>query len=69
MDLADARVDTAKGVVVCSTSTRRPAALLHARGFPMGVLHTFDYPLYFFDIRANAKARAEHFLASHPAPD
>jgi hypothetical protein len=34
----------------------------------MGVLHTFDYPLYFFSVRANAKARAEHFLASHPAP-
>jgi hypothetical protein len=26
------------------------------------VLHTFDYPLYFFDIRANAANRVEHFF-------
>jgi len=31
----------------------------------MGVLHTFDYPLYFFDVRANAANRVEHFFAKN----
>ena len=65
-NLADARVDKRKGVVVCSTVPADQPPYYNAHGFPMGVLHTFDYPLYFFSVRANAKARAEHFLASHP---
>ena len=65
LNLADARVDKAKGVVICSTHRRGTAALLHARRLPQGVLHTFDYPLYFFDVRANAADRVEHFFASH----
>ena len=66
MNLADARVDKKKGVVICSTVPADQPPYYDAHGFPMGVLHTFDYPLYFFSVRANAKARAEHFLASHP---
>lgn len=66
MNLADARVDKTKGVVICSTVPADQPPYYDAHGFPMGVLHTFDYPLYFFSVRANAKARAEHFLASHP---
>ena len=31
----------------------------------MGVLHTFDYPLYFFSVRANATDRVDHFFAKH----
>ena len=64
--LADARVDKRRGVVVCSTVPADQSPYYTAQGFPEGVLHTFDYPLYFFSVRANAKARAEHFLASHP---
>jgi hypothetical protein len=63
MNLADARVDKRKGVVVCSTVPADQPPYYNGNGFPMGVLHTFDYPLYFFSVRANAKARAEHFLA------
>lgn len=59
MNLADARVDKAKGVVICSTVN--PAD--YQFGFPEGVFHTFDYPFYFFDIRANAANRVEHFFA------
>ena len=66
MYLADARVDKKKGVVICSTVPADQPPYFNANGFPMGVLHTFDYPLYFFSVRANAKARAEHFLAGHP---
>jgi hypothetical protein len=29
------------------------------------VLHPFDYPLYFFDVRANAANRAAHFFAKN----
>jgi Protein of unknown function (DUF3089) len=60
LGLADARIDKAKGVVICSTVN--PAA--YQFGFPEGVYHTFDYPFYFFDIRANAANRVQHFLAS-----
>jgi hypothetical protein len=31
----------------------------------MGVLHTFDYPLYFFSVRANAAARVAHYFATN----
>ena len=61
--LCDARVDVARGVVVCSTVD--PAD--YVSGFPLGVYHTFDIPFYYFDIRANAANRIEHFLATHPA--
>ncbi len=64
MNLADATVDTAKGVVVCSTIDASAPPYYTPGGFPMGVLHTFDYPLYFFDIRANAANRIAHFLGT-----
>jgi pimeloyl-ACP methyl ester carboxylesterase len=62
-DLADARVDKAKGVVVCSTISAAAPPYYTPGGFPMGVLHTFDYPLYFFSVRANAANRVQHFFA------
>jgi hypothetical protein len=63
MGLADARVDKAKGVVICSTVNPAAPPYFTRGGFPMGVLHTFDYPLYFFDVRANAAERVEYFFA------
>ena len=67
LGLADARVDRKKGVVICSTVPAGQPPYYNAHGFPKGVLHTFDYPLYFFSIGANAAERAQHFLAAHPA--
>ena len=64
-NVADACVDTAKGVVVCSTIDSAAPPYFTPGGFPMGVLHTFDYPLYFFSVRANAANRAAHFFAEH----
>jgi hypothetical protein len=64
-DVADARVDQAKGVVVCSTIDASAPPYFKPGGFPMGVLHTFDYPLYFFSVRANAADRVGHFFAEH----
>jgi len=69
LNLADARVDKEKGVVVCGTVPWDKPPYFTPGGFPKGVLHSFDYPLYFFSVRANAKARAEHFLAGHPGFD
>jgi hypothetical protein len=65
MNLADARVNKTKGVVICSTIDPAQPPYFTPGGFPQGVLHTFDYPLYFFDVRANAHARVEHYFASH----
>ncbi len=31
-----------------------------------GVYHTYDYPFYFYSIRANAQNRVEHYLAENP---
>ena len=61
--LADARVNMAKGVVICSTINPANPPYYNPGGFPMGVLHPFDYPFYFFDIRANAANRVERFFA------
>jgi hypothetical protein len=67
MGLADARVDAKKGVVICGTVNREDPPYYIPGGFPMGVFHTFDYPFYFFDVRANAYERVRHFFAEHPA--
>jgi hypothetical protein len=64
-NVADARVDNTKGVVVCSSIDSSAPPYFTPGGFPMGVLHTFDYPLYFFSVRANAANRVEHFFAEH----
>ena len=34
-------------------------------GRPFILLHGFDYPLYFFSVRANAGDRIRHFFAKH----
>ncbi|MDO4289397.1 MAG: DUF3089 domain-containing protein [Eubacterium sp.] len=56
---ADAQLDLKRGVVVCSTV---PAADFRVIGqeaaFPQGVMHTADYPLYYYDLRKNAEERA-----------
>ena len=62
-NIADARVDKAKGVVICSTVDAAHAPYFNSHGFPMGVLHTFDYALYFFSVRANAADRVAHYFA------
>jgi len=62
-NVADARVDKAKGVVICSTVPWQDPPYYTPGGFPMGVLHVFDYPLYFFSVRANAADRVAHYFA------
>ena len=58
---ADAQINEQRGVVICSTAD--PGQL--APGNPAllaGIYHPFDYPFYYFDIRANAENRVARYL-------
>ena len=59
---ADATVNKTRGVVICTTAD--PNQL--APGNPAiqaGIYHGYDYPFYYFDIRANAANRIARYLA------
>jgi hypothetical protein len=61
--VADARIDTAKGQLICSsvnTATLSPGNGMVAAG----IFHNYDYPFYYFDIRANAANRIARYLAN-----
>lgn len=58
---ADARVDINKGVLICSSADSNDL-YKYTKSFGMGVYHSFDYPFYYFNIRANAENRANKFL-------
>jgi hypothetical protein len=64
MNYADAQVDTAKGVLVCSTADENYLAPGNA-SFGRGVYHTFDYPFYYYNISENAANRVEKYFAGH----
>lgn len=55
---ADARIDTTKGVVVCSTADESTMKL----GFGPGIFHSYDFPFYYYNLRANAAERIAKFL-------
>ena len=64
LGVADARIDTAKGELICSTvdtATLDPGNSMVAAG----IYHNYDYPFYYFDIRANAANRIKRYLAAH----
>jgi len=58
---ADAKIDTLRGTVICSTVNpddfKVPSPI-----FGKGIYHTWDYGLYYYDIRQNAADRANSFL-------
>lgn len=58
---ADAQVNKARGVVICGTADVNLLSPGNAL-LPKGVYHSFDYPFYYFDIRANAADRVAHYL-------
>jgi hypothetical protein len=63
LGVADARIDTAKGELICSTvetATLDPGNSLVAAG----IFHNYDYPFYYFDLRANAANRIARYLAN-----
>lgn len=58
---ADARVDKAKGVVICSTVDVNKLSPGN-QVFPKGVYHRYDYPFYYYNLRENAAVRTNRFL-------
>lgn len=62
-DLASAQVNTLRGVVVCKSVDVNRYSI---QGMP-GVYHSYDYPFYFYNIRANAQNRVKKYLAAHPS--
>ena len=59
-NLASAQVDTKRGVVICDSVSSADYSI---QGLP-GVYHSYDYPLYFYDIRANAMNRVDHYMTN-----
>jgi hypothetical protein len=63
LGVADATIDTAAGTLICSTvdtATLDPGNSVTAAG----IFHNYDYPFYYFDIRANAANRIARHLAN-----
>ena len=60
-NLADARIDLAQGVIVCSTVNE--SAMFELSGnMGLGVYHSFDIPFYYYNLRENAENRVSNFL-------
>ena len=57
---ADARVDKAKGVVICSTADADK--LFRPGSFVKGVFHSYDYLFYYYNLRQNAANRVEKYF-------
>lgn len=60
---ADATVNRARGVIICSTVSvdeLAPGSPI----FPRGVFHAYDYAFYYFDLRANAAERVAAYQAA-----
>jgi hypothetical protein len=59
---ADARIDRAQGVLVCTTADEDMIYKL-APNMGRGVYHGFDYYFYYYNLRANAANRIDKFLS------
>ncbi len=59
---ADAQVDIANGVLICTTADEEAVYDLEQHGFPPGVYHSFDYPFYYYNLRENAQNRVNQYL-------
>jgi hypothetical protein len=65
-NLADARLDLKRGVVVCSTFDQEAfygADVQVINPFPPGVLHIYDIALYYHDLRADVGRRVRTLTA------
>ena len=57
----DAKIDITNGVLICSTADE--GLMFSISGaLGRGVYHTFDYPFYYYNLRANAANRVAQFL-------
>ncbi len=65
--LADAKVDPARGVVICTNADlpfTQPAGLSGANPFGAQSYHNCDYTFYYFSIRENVAARTAAWFAA-----
>ena len=60
-NFADARIDLAKGVLICS-SVNDSAMFKLSPFMGIGVYHSFDIPFYYYNLRENAERRVNAFL-------
>lgn len=61
---ADARVDIAHGVLICSTASE-DALYPFTKTFGKGIYHSFDYSFYYYNLRQNAENRVAKFLKNN----
>ncbi len=61
LQFADARIDLAHGVLICS-SVNDSAIYAISGGISLGVYHIFDIPLYYYNLRENAERRVSKFM-------
>ena len=57
---ADARIDIAQGVLICSSVNDSAMAAISGN-IGLGVYHIYDIPLYYYNLRENAELRAKAF--------
>ncbi len=61
LNFADAKIDKSRNCLICSSvdqSTLAPGNEM----VESGIYHSFDYPFYYFDLRANARNRVARYL-------
>ncbi len=61
LNFADAKVNNSRNCLICSSvdqSTLAPGNEMVANG----IYHSFDYPFYYFNLRANAQNRVDRYL-------
>ena len=61
LNFADARIDLAHGVLICSSVNDTEINTLSG-GIGLGVYHIFDMNFYYYNLRENAERRANNFL-------
>lgn len=60
-NFADARIDLAKGVLVCS-SVNDSAMFQISGAMGLGIYHSFDIPFYYNNLKKNAETRVQKFF-------
>ena len=65
---ADATVDIANGVLLCSTADEDGLDEMMRHSLPRGVYHSFDIPFYYYNLRENAQTRVNKYLNDLACP-
>ncbi|WP_424244108.1 hypothetical protein Dip510_001300 [Elusimicrobium posterum] len=67
MNFADAKVDTKRGTVICSSVNPDLYSIsgVMEKYFPHGVYHSYDIAFYYYNLKQNAENRAAKYLEKH----